>query len=54
MNSIKDLQWNDLISPTMTPKEYMKIFGDKAKKVYESYEPKSKIIEKIRDLLKIE
>ncbi len=52
MNSIKDLKWSDLISPTMAPKEYMKIFGDNAKKIYESYEPKSNIIEKIRDLLK--
>lgn len=52
MNSISDLKWNDLISPTMTPDKYLEIYGDKLRKVYESYEPKSEIIEKIKKFLK--
>ncbi len=52
MNSIKHLKWSDLISPTMTPDEYFKIYKEKISKVYESYEPKSEIIEKIKQFLK--
>jgi hypothetical protein len=52
MNLISDLKRNDLVSPTMTPDEYIKIYGDKIIDVYENYEPKSVIIEKIKDILK--
>ncbi len=52
MNSISDLKWTDLISPTMTPEEYLKIYGEKINKVYETYEPKSEFLEKIKQFLK--
>jgi len=52
MTSISDLTWADLVSPTMTPEEYFKIYKDKISKVYKSYEPKSEIIEKIKQFLK--
>lgn len=52
MNSINDLKMNDLISPTMTSDEYLEIYGDKLSRVYESYESKSGILEKIKQLLK--
>ncbi|TKJ22353.1 MAG: hypothetical protein CEE43_07320 [Promethearchaeota archaeon Loki_b32] len=52
MNSKFDLKWSDLVSPTMTPDEYLKIYGDKIKRVYESYEPKSDTLNDIKNLLK--
>lgn len=52
MNSKFDLKWSDLVSPTMTSDEYLKIYGDKIKKVYESYEPKSDALNDIKNLLK--
>ena len=52
MNFVKEPKWSDLVSPTMTPEEYLKIFGDKVKKVYKNYKPKSNVIEKARNLLK--
>ncbi|MFW9901747.1 MAG: thioredoxin family protein [Candidatus Thorarchaeota archaeon] len=51
MNLISDLKRNDLISPTMTPDEYLKIYEDKIMNVYENYEPKSDVIEKIKCIL---
>ncbi len=51
MNLISDLRLNDLISPTMTPDEYLKIYRDKIINVYESYEPKSSVIGKIKEIL---
>jgi len=52
MNSIKYLKWSDLISPTMSPDEYLKIYRKKINKVYESYDPKSEILEEIKLFLK--
>ncbi|MCK4779861.1 MAG: thioredoxin family protein [Candidatus Lokiarchaeota archaeon] len=52
MNLKFDLKWSDLVSPTMTPDEYLKIYGDKIKRVYESYEPKSDTLNDIKNLLK--
>ena len=52
MNSKFDLKWSDLVSPTMTSDEYLKIYGDKIKRVYESYEPKSDTLNDIKNLLK--
>ncbi|MFX1453267.1 MAG: thioredoxin family protein [Promethearchaeota archaeon] len=52
MKSEIDLKWSDLISPTMTSKEYLKIYGDQVKKIYNNYEPKSNILVEIEDLLK--
>ena len=52
MNSKFDLKWNDLVSPTMTSDEYLKIYGDNIKRVYESYIPKSDTLNDIKNLLK--
>ncbi len=52
MKALNDLKWSDLVSPTMTPEKYLKIYKDTIKKVYEKYEPKSVILDKIKDLLK--
>ena len=52
MNSNLNLSWSDLVSPTMTPDDYLRDFGPKIKKNYEVYEPKTEIVDEIRDLLK--
>jgi hypothetical protein len=51
MESKINLKWNDLISPTLTSEEYLKLFGDKDKNMFNNYEPKSNIIIEIQDLL---
>ena len=45
MNGITELKWNDLVSPTMTPDEYLKEFGDKIETNYKTYEPKGDALE---------
>jgi len=52
MKSQMNLKWNDLVSPTMTPDEYLKTYGDKVAYNYETYEPKSTILEKIKNYLR--
>ncbi len=52
MKALNDLKWSDLVSPTMTPEEYLNIYKNKIKKVYEKYEPKSDTLDKIKDFLK--
>ena len=52
MNVITELKWNDLVSPTMTPDEYLKEFGDKIETNYKTYEPKGDALEEIKDILK--
>jgi len=47
-----DLKWDDLVSPTMTPEEYLKQFGNKIEYNYKTYKPKKDILEKINELLK--
>jgi len=52
MTSQKILKWDDLISPTMNTDEYLETYGNKVKKLFEKYEPKSDVIIKIRELIK--
>ena len=52
MNDKSVLKWNDLVSPTMTPEEYLKEYGDKIESNYKTYEPKRDALEKIKDILK--
>ena len=52
MKSQMNLKWNDLVSPTMTPDEYLKTYGDKVAYNYETYEPNSTILEKIKNFLR--
>ncbi|MHA1932944.1 MAG: thioredoxin family protein [Promethearchaeota archaeon] len=47
-----DLKWEDLVSPTMSPDDYLKEYGEKIEFNYKTYEPKLDIIEKISTLLK--
>jgi hypothetical protein len=37
------LKWDDLISPTITPDEYLTQFSEKVNLNYETYEPKKSI-----------
>jgi thiol-disulfide isomerase/thioredoxin len=46
-----DLKWEDLVSPTMSPDEYLKEYGDKIEYNYKTYEPKLDVLEKISELL---
>jgi thiol-disulfide isomerase/thioredoxin len=47
-----DLKWADLVSPTMSPDEYLREFGEKIKYNYKVYEPKADIVKEINALLK--
>lgn len=52
MTSQKILKWDDLTSPTMSPEKYLETYGNKIKKVYENYQPKSDVLDKIKNVLK--
>jgi len=52
MKSKINLKWSDLVTPTMTPEEYLKIYEGRIKGVYKNYEPKSDVLDKIKDILK--
>jgi hypothetical protein len=47
-----DLKWEDLVSPTMSPDEYLEEFGEKIEDNYKTYEPKIEVLEQISNLLK--
>ena len=47
----KNLTWDDLKSPTLTPDVYLEKFARKVNENYESYEPKKQILETISNLL---
>ncbi|HUW89403.1 MAG TPA: thioredoxin family protein, partial [Candidatus Nanopelagicaceae bacterium] len=47
-----NLNWTDLVSPTMSPDEYLREFGDKIKYNYKVYEPKADILNEIKSFLK--
>jgi hypothetical protein len=47
-----NLKLSDLISPTMTPDEYLKLFRDKIRYQFEKYQPKSDILDQIKEFLK--
>ncbi|MBY8988724.1 MAG: thioredoxin family protein [Candidatus Lokiarchaeota archaeon] len=53
MNKDLDLKWTDLVSPTMTPDDYLREFGEKIKYNYKVYEPKADILKEIKAILKI-
>ena len=52
MKNDLDLKWTDLVSPTMSPDEYLRDFGPKIKSNYKVYEPKADILNQIVALLK--
>ncbi len=50
MNVNVSLKWSDIVSPTLSPDEYLKT-DDKVRFNFESYKPKVDILEKIKSLL---
>jgi hypothetical protein len=46
-----DLNWIDVVSPTMSPDDYLREFGDKISYNYKVYEPKAEILKDIEALL---
>ncbi|MHA2398760.1 MAG: thioredoxin family protein [Promethearchaeota archaeon] len=52
MNDESELKWNDLVSPTMNPDDYLKQYSKKIMPNYNNYEPKMGILDKISNLLK--
>jgi len=50
MNGKVSLKWSDLVSPTLSPDEYLKT-DDKLRSNFESYNPKVDVLEKIKNLL---
>jgi hypothetical protein len=52
MNDKSELKWNDLVSPTMTPEEYLKEYGEKIESNYKSYKPKGEALDEIKKFLK--
>ena len=52
MTTKSDLKWKDLVSPTMSPDDYLKKYKEKTGDIYKSYEPKSDALEKILTILK--
>ncbi|MFX1324159.1 MAG: thioredoxin family protein [Promethearchaeota archaeon] len=51
MNNISHLKWNDLVSPTMSPDDYLKEYHDKIELNYKNYEPKEEVLEKVKEIL---
>ena len=47
---LEDLKWRDLTSPTLSPDKYLKKYSS-LKSTYESYNPKSDVLEKIKSKL---
>jgi len=45
------LKWSDLVSPTMSPEEYLKIYKEKIEFNYKTYQPKIEIIKEIKRIL---
>ncbi|MFX0074816.1 MAG: thioredoxin family protein [Candidatus Hermodarchaeota archaeon] len=52
MNTDLDLKWIDLVSPTMSPDDYLREFGDKISSNYKVYEPNTDVLKEITKLLK--
>jgi hypothetical protein len=52
MGTKEELKWSDLVSPTMTPEDYLKSYGEKIAYNYKTYEPKKDVLEDINKILK--
>jgi len=52
-SDLLDLKWDDLVSPTLSPDKYLEIYAERVKSNYDSYEPKSNILEKIKNKLTV-
>ncbi len=51
MDANYNLRWDDLVSPTMSPDDYLGMYKEKIAHNYDIYDPKSEILEKIENLL---
>ncbi|MFX0028502.1 MAG: thioredoxin family protein [Candidatus Hermodarchaeota archaeon] len=51
MNAKLELKWKDLISPTMSPEDYLKKYNEKIEHTYKKYDPKGEVLNKIKELL---
>jgi thioredoxin-related protein len=51
MNSSTILKWSDVVSPTLTPNQYLINYKDKVKHNFKVYKPKKEVIKKIQHLL---
>ncbi|MFX1269233.1 MAG: hypothetical protein ACFFAK_14835, partial [Promethearchaeota archaeon] len=51
MVSESKVKWSDLVSPTITTDEYLKIYNDKIAYNYKTYKLKIDVIKKIEELL---
>ena len=51
MTSKFEIKWVDIVSPTMTPDDYLTKFKDKIEFNYKTYEPKSEILQQIEEIL---
>ena len=52
MKNQLDLRWKDIVSPTMTPDQYIKKFQEKIEDNYEVYKPEKGVLDSINQLLK--
>ena len=52
MTEKTDLKYDDLISPTLSPKDYLKSYGDKISSNYKTYEPQLETLEKNKKFLR--
>ena len=48
---LMDLKWDDLVTPTLSPDKYLETYKERVQPTYESYKPKTEILEKIKNLL---
>ena len=46
-----DLKWDDLVTPTLSPDKYLETYKERVQPTYESYKPKTEVLEKIKNLL---
>jgi thiol-disulfide isomerase/thioredoxin len=53
MNLLNQLTLNDLTSPTLSPKKYLKKYKKKTKETYNYYEPKASVIYQIKEIIRI-
>jgi len=53
MTSLSDLKWDDVVSPTMSPDDYLEQFGEKGEYYCKTYDPKTEVLEKIENFLKL-
>ncbi|TFF90432.1 MAG: hypothetical protein EU548_03050 [Promethearchaeota archaeon] len=51
MDAKSNLMWKDIVSPTMTPDDYMEQYKDKIALNYKAYKPKIEILQEITQII---